>query len=252
MRLKNKVALVTGIGTKRGIGHSAALTLAREGAKIIGQDLNLEGAKSTVSEIQNQGGEAVAIGGGVENYTDMCKAVRKAVETFGTIDILVHVAGITQAKNILDVTTEEWNHIINVDLTGTFNAVKAVIPWMVKKQYGKIVTISSVSAKQGGGIFGGVHYCAAKAGVLGLTKNVAITVAQYGICVNSICPGFIDTDIVKGYMTDEVRQRIKEGIPQGRFGVPQDIANAVLFLASDESAHITGEVMDVNGGSYID
>ncbi|MDD5014593.1 MAG: glucose 1-dehydrogenase [Atribacterota bacterium] len=255
MRLKDKVAIVTGAGSKRGIGHATAQTLAHEGAKIIVQDLNLEGAKLVTSEILNQGGEAIAVGGNVANYSDMCEMAKVASTTFGHIDILVFCAGITQARTILDVTLEDWDRIISVNLTGTFNAIKAVIPWMVKHRYGKIVAISSVAAK-GGSIFGGVHYSAAKAGILGLIKTAALNVAQYGICVNGICPGMIDTDISKGQMTDEVykklKEKVKENTPLKRLGTIQDIANTILFLASEESSYITGEFINVNGGHYID
>ena len=179
-----------------------------------------------------------------------------ASTTFGHIDILVLCAGITQAKTILDITLEDWDRIISVNLTGTFNAIKAVIPWMVKHRYGKIVAISSVAAKCGGAIFGGVHYSAAKAGVLGLIKTVALNVAQYGICVNGICPGMIDTDISKGQITDEaykkLREKVKKNTPLKRLGTIQDVANTILFLASEESSYITGEFINVNGGHYID
>jgi len=256
MRLKGKVAIVTGAGSKRGIGHATSLTLAHEGAKIVVQDLNLEGAELVANEILTQGRDAIAVGGNVANYSDMRKMAEAASAAFGHIDILAHCAGITQAKTILDITSGDWDRIISIDLTGTFYAIKAVIPWMVKQHYGKIITISSISAKCGGGIFGGVHYSAAKAGVLGLTKAVARDVAQYGICVNSICPGIINTDISKGQSSDEAREerrkKVKENIPLRRLGATQDVANTILFLASDESSYITGEVIDVNGGYYID
>jgi NAD(P)-dependent dehydrogenase (short-subunit alcohol dehydrogenase family) len=252
MRLKDKVAIVTGAGSKRGIGRATALTLAREGARVVVHDLNLEGAQAVAAEIKAQGGQAVAAGGNVAVRADMEALAKTAVEAFGRIDILAHIAGITQSKKVLDMTNEDWDRIITVNLTGTFNTIKAVLPYMVKERYGRIVTISSVSAKRGGGIFGGAHYSASKAGVLGFIKNVAREVAEFGITINSICPGLIDTDITGGQMTDERREQLKKDIPLGRLGTAQDVANAVLFLASDESSYLTGEVMDVNGGSHID
>ncbi|MDK2924720.1 MAG: 3-oxoacyl-[acyl-carrier protein] reductase [Bacillota bacterium] len=252
MRLKDKVAIVTGGGSARGIGRATALTFAREGAKVVVQDINLAGAEAVAAEIRANGGQAIAVGGNVAVRADMEKMAETAVKTFGRIDILAHIAGITQSKKVLDMTNEDWDRIITVNLTGTFNAVKAVLPQMVAQRYGRIVAISSVSAKRGGGIFGGAHYSAAKAGVLGFIKNLAREVAEYGICANSICPGLIDTDITGGQMTPERREELRRDIPLGRLGTAQDVANAVLFLASDESAYLTGEVMDVNGGSHID
>jgi len=252
MRLKDRVAIVTGAGSARGIGRATALTLAREGAKLVVQDLNLAGAEAVAAEIREKGGEAIAVGGNVAVRADMDKMAEEAIKAFGRIDVLAHVAGITQPKKVIDMTNEDWDRIITVNLTGTFNAVKAVLPQMVSQRYGKIVAISSVSAKRGGGIFGGAHYSASKAGVLGFIKNLAREVAEYGICANAICPGLIDTDITGGLMTPERREQLRRDIPLGRLGTAQDIANAVLFFASDESAYLTGEVMDVNGGSHID
>lgn len=251
-RLSGKVAIVTGAGTKRGIGRATALTFAKEGASVVVQDINLEGAESVAAEIRSFGYVAMAIGGNVAVRTDMEAMAKATLERFEHIDILAHIAGITQSISTLDMTNEDWDRIITVNLTGTFNVVKAVLPQMIKQRYGRIVAVSSVSAKRGGGIFGGSHYSASKAGVLGFIKNVAREVAQYGVYANAVTPGLIDTDITGGMMTDERRNELKKDIPLGRLGTAQDVANAILFLASDESSFVTGEVMDVNGGSHID
>ncbi|MDK2801164.1 MAG: 3-oxoacyl-[acyl-carrier protein] reductase [Clostridiales bacterium] len=251
-RLSGKVAIVTGAGTKRGIGRATAFTFAKEGAKVVVQDINLQGAENVAAEIRSLGCDAIALGGNVAVHADMEAMAKTTVEKFKCIDILAHIAGITQSISTLDMASEDWERIISVNLTGTFNAVKAVLPFMVEQRYGRIVAVSSVSAKRGGGIFGGSHYSAAKAGVLGFIKNVAREVARYGVYANAVAPGLIDTDITGGMMTDERREELKKDIPLGRLGTPQDVANAILFLASDESSYVTGEVMDVNGGSHID
>jgi len=256
MRLKNKVAIITGAGSKRGIGRVTAQVFAQEGAKVAIQDINKEGLKEAEREIRKNGYDVIQFCGDVSKYSDMIKMAQKTVNQFGRIDILAHCAAITQSRNIFQINSEEWNRVIKIDLTGTFYAIKAVINQMREQNYGKIITVSSVSGKQGGGIFGGIHYCAAKAGIEGLTKTVARNGASYGIYANCVCPGMIDTDISKGQTSDEAREKRRENsiknIPLGRLGNSEEVAKAILFLASDESSYITGEILDVNGGIYID
>ena len=256
MKLKNKVAIITGAGSARGIGRATAILFATEGAKILIQDINENGLKNVQNEIKKTNDEVLPFCGDVSIYKHMVEMTSKAVKHFGKIDILVHAAAITQSRTIYNIENEEWEKIINVNLTGTFYAIKAVINEMKKNNYGKIVTISSLSGKRGGGIFGGVHYCAAKAGIEGLTKTVARNGAPYGIYANTVCPGMINTDISKGLTSEESRQERRKKaittIPLGRLGCSQELANAILFLASDDSSYITGEVLDVNGGMHID
>ena len=256
MRLKNKVAIITGAGSEKGIGHATSLLFAEEGAKVLIQDINKEGLAKVERELKKINNDVASYCGNVSFYADMEKMADAAIRSFGKIDILVHAAAITQSRNIFNVTIDEWQKIINIDLTGTFYAVKAVINEMKKNNYGKIVTISSLSGKQGGGIFGGVHYCSAKAGIEGFTKTVARNGAPFGIYANTVCPGMIQTDISKGQTSDEDREKRRKNaiktIPLGRLGNPSEVAKAILFLASDESSYITGEVLDVNGGMHID
>ncbi|WP_411756015.1 SDR family NAD(P)-dependent oxidoreductase [Sinorhizobium meliloti] len=173
------------------------------------------------------------------------------VSQWGRIDILVNNAGITQPLKIMEIAPENYDAVLDVNLRGTLYCSQAVIPHMRSRKQGKIVNLSSVSAQRGGGIFGGPHYSAAKAGVLGLTKAMARELAPDNVRVNAICPGFIATDITGGLLTPEKLEEIKAGIPMGRPGTADDVAGCALFLASDLSAYVTGSEVDVNGGSLI-
>jgi NAD(P)-dependent dehydrogenase (short-subunit alcohol dehydrogenase family) len=177
--------------------------------------------------------------------------VAAVLEAYGQIDILVNNAGITQPLKIMEITHENYDAVLDVNLLGTLNMSQAVIPHMRGRKTGKIVNMSSVSAQRGGGIFGGPHYSAAKAGILGLTKAMARELAPDGIRSNAICPGFIATDITAGKLTPEMKVQILEGIPMGRAGEASDVAGCALFLASELSAYVTGSEVDVNGGSLI-
>jgi len=178
--------------------------------------------------------------------------VNQTLDKFNRIDVLVNNAGITQPIKVLNTSLKEWEKIIKVNLTGTFLCSKAVLPYMRENKYGRIVNMSSVSAKRGGGVFGGAHYSAAKAGILGFSKALAREVAEYGITVNSIAPGIVDTDIRGDKVSPEIDKEIKKSIPVHRFGKVEEIAAVVLFLASPSSAYITGEDIDINGGSHMD
>lgn len=252
MRLKGRVAIVTGGGsTPKGIGRVSALTLSKEGAIVIVQDLDEKGADATSKEIIAQGGQALAVGGDVARREDMASLVKIVIEKYGKVDILAHIAGITEPKKVFEMTNEQWNRIMDVNLEGTFNIVREVLPHMMEQKYGHITAIASEVGKRGGGLFGGAHYAASKAGVLGFIKTVAREAGEYNICANIICPGLIETDIHKG-MTAERREDLRNEVPMKKWGTAQDVANAVLFLSSDESSYITGEALDVNGGHYID
>ena len=181
-----------------------------------------------------------------------CKeAAREVLEAFGQVDILINNAGITQPVKIMDITPADLQRIMDVNLNGVLYLSQAFIPHMRERKQGSIACMSSVSAQRGGGIFGGPHYSAAKAGVLGLAKAMARELGPDGIRVNCVTPGLIQTDITGGKLTDEMRQEILKGIPLGRLGNAEDVAGIYLFLASDLSAYVTGAVIDVNGGMLI-
>jgi len=252
MQLKDKVAVVTGAGSERGIGRAIALNLAKEGSNVVVVDINSEGIQKVAQEVENIGTQALAVKVDVTQPEEVFQMAKKIIQRFGKIDILVNNAGITQSKTLVDMSIEDWDRIIDVNLKGTFLCTKAVLPQMIEQREGKIVCISSVSAKRGGGIFGGVHYSSAKAGVLGFVKALAREVAQYNINVNAVAPGLVDTDITGGRMTPERKKEVVSLIPKGRIASPEEIAKAVVFLLSDWASYITGATLDVNGGLYMD
>ncbi|HZK67435.1 MAG TPA: 3-oxoacyl-ACP reductase family protein, partial [Chloroflexota bacterium] len=256
MLLEGKVAIVTGAATRRGIGRATVRAMAREGASILVADKNQEGAEVGVAEVRALGGAAQAIQVDVTREEDTRRMAEEAIDAFGQIDILANCAGITRATPVHQISVEEWDLILNVDLKGVFLCTRAVLPHMMEQRYGRIVSISSVSGKQGGGVFGSAHYCVAKAGVAGFTKAVAKQMGAYGITANSVAPGLIDTDITVGLADEETRTRSfaksLEGIVLGRLGTAEDVAELITFLASDRASYITGEDVDINGGLHID
>ncbi|MDK2801414.1 MAG: 3-oxoacyl-[acyl-carrier protein] reductase [Clostridiales bacterium] len=251
MSFEGKVAIVTGAGSKRGIGKAIALCLAQKGADIVVADMNLEGAKEVAKEIEGLGRKAIAVEVNVTKESDVQQMVETTLKEFGKVDILVNNAGITQPVKTIDTTEADWDRIIAVNLKGTFLCSKAVLKPMMEQKYGRIVNISSVSGKRGGGVYGGSHYSAAKAGILGFAKALAREVVEYGITVNSVAPGLVDTDIRAGLPMEKERA-IWETIPMKRPGSAMEIAETVAFLASDAASYITGEDIDVNGGSHMD
>jgi len=252
MSFEQRVAVVTGAGSPRGIGRSIALALAEKGADVVVADLDLAGAETVAGEILALKRNAMAVRVDVTRQEHVAEMVRKGIERFGRIDILVNNAGITQPIRVMDMTEADWDRIVAVNLKGTFLCSKAVLPVMIKQGYGRIVNMSSVSAKRGGGVFGGAHYSAAKAGILGFAKALAREVAAHGITVNSVAPGLIATDIRGGLESPERQKEMSRDIPVQRLGTPEEVAAAVAFLASEEAAYITGEEIDINGGSHMD
>jgi 3-oxoacyl-[acyl-carrier protein] reductase len=246
LKLAGKVALVT--GAAQGIGKAVALLLARNGADIVVSDINLEKAEETAKEIESIGQKTMAIKVNVANLKDVDQMVEAILEKFGKIDILVNNAGITRDKLILRMTEEDWDAVLNVNLKGTFNCTKAVVRYMAKQRSGKIVSIASVVGEMGNA--GQVNYSASKAGVIGLTKTIAREFAQRKINVNAIAPGYIETPMTE-VLPEKVKEELKRLIPMERLGKPEDVAEAVLFLVSDESNYITGHVLNVNGGIYM-
>jgi NAD(P)-dependent dehydrogenase (short-subunit alcohol dehydrogenase family) len=248
MLLEGKFAIVTGAASARGIGRATAQTFAAHGAKVAILDLDLQAARAAAAEL-GQGHLGVAAN--VADQAQVRDAVAQVLAHFGRIDVLVNNAGITQPVKTLEITDKDYDRILDVNLRGTLLMSQAVIPGMCAQRAGSIICMSSVSAQRGGGIFGGPHYSAAKAGVLGLGKAMARELGPDNVRVNAITPGLIHTDITGGLMHDERRHAIIEGIPLGRLGEARDVANAALFLASDLSSYLTGITLDVNGGMLI-
>jgi 3-oxoacyl-[acyl-carrier protein] reductase len=247
MDLKKRVALITGAG--RGIGKATALTLAKEGADVIVNDIDMDRAKIVSELVRGLGVKSASTKANVGAYEEVDGMINKIVKDFGQIDILVNNAGIIKPGQIEEMTAKDWNEIINIDLTGVFFCCKAAIPHMKKRSYGRIINISSVAGRTGR-IGTGVHYAAAKAGIIGLTMSLAREVGRYGVTVNAIAPGPISGESTANF-PKEIWEKLTESIAVGRVGKPEDIANAVLFLASDNADWISGEVIDVNGGLYM-
>ncbi|EHB68362.1 SDR family NAD(P)-dependent oxidoreductase [Paenibacillus lactis] len=249
--LTNRVAVVTGSGSARGIGRTIALTLAGQGAKIVVADINRDGIQETVDAIASTGGEAIGVELNVTSEDSVRSMVEQVLQAFGRIDILVNNAGISQKVSVEEMTLDDMTRIFSVNMFGLFLCTQAVLEPMKKQGYGRIVNLSSVSAKRGGGVFGGAHYSASKAAVLGFSKNLAREVAKEGITVNCVAPGLVNTDIWKS-LERNLANSVIDGIPMGRPGETEEIASAIAFLASEEASYITGEEIDINGGSHMD
>ena len=246
MTLKEKVALVTGAG--RGIGEAIALTLAREGADIIVNDFDTEGAQSTARKIEAEGRRALVDGANIADREQVEEMFRTIRDTFGRLDILVNNAGITRDGLLLKLSEENWDQVMAVNLKGVFNCTQLAAGMMSEQMSGKIVNLSSASAQMGN--IGQVNYAASKAGVIGMTKTLAKELAKFNINVNAVAPGFILTPMTEA-VPDKVKDYLIKGIPLGRAGTPEDVANAVCFLVSENSAYITGQVIACNGGMYV-
>lgn len=249
MLLKDKVAIITGAASPRGLGKATAILFAEHGAKVVIADLDEQASQQAAQSLPGEGHLGLAID--VTNEQHIQTAKEKILAHYGRIDILVNNAGITQPLKIMDIKGENYDAVLDVSLRGTLLMSQAVIPTMREQKSGSIVCLSSVSAQRGGGIFGGPHYSAAKAGVLGLAKAMARELGSDNIRVNCITPGLIQTDITQGKLTDEQKAQIITGIPLARLGDAIDIARAALFLASDLSSYSTGITLDVNGGMLI-
>jgi NAD(P)-dependent dehydrogenase (short-subunit alcohol dehydrogenase family) len=248
MLLHGKTAVISGAASRRGIGLATAKLFASQGAKVAILDLDLNSAHEAA---QSMGKEHLGLRCDVTDPEACNSAIDKVLSHFGNIDILINNAGITQPVKTLGIGVKDWQRIIDVNLTGVLLLSQAVIPHMKSRRSGSIACMSSVSAQRGGGIFGGPHYSAAKAGVLGLAKAMAREFGPDGIRVNCVTPGLIETDITGDKLTPAMKEDIIKGIPLGRLGAATDVANIYLFLASDLSAYVTGAVIDVNGGMLI-
>ncbi|MBM7587165.1 NAD(P)-dependent dehydrogenase (short-subunit alcohol dehydrogenase family) [Bacillus pakistanensis] len=249
--MKNSVAIVTGAGSERGIGKAIASELAKKGATVIIADLNVKGANKVADKLKKNGYKAVGKEVDVTSRLSIDHLMESVRQDFGKIDILINNAGIARPTKILEITEEEWDLLFAINMRGVFHCTQAVLPSMIEQSFGRIINISSLAGKQGGGVFGTSHYAATKAGILGFSKAVAREVAEYGITVNSVAPGLIDTDITVE-MDPILRQEKTKLIPLKRAGQPQEVAATVAFLASNEAGYITGEEIDVNGGLLMD
>jgi NAD(P)-dependent dehydrogenase (short-subunit alcohol dehydrogenase family) len=248
MLLKDKVAIITGGAGLNGLGFATARLMAEQGARVAVLDLERADPQSAAARI---GTGHLGVVCDVTDKASCEAAVAAVLKAFGRVDALINNAGITQPAKTLDIKGTDYDRILDVSLRGTLYASQAVLPAMREQKSGAIVCISSVSAQRGGGILGGPHYSAAKAGVLGLARAMAREFGPEGIRVNSITPGLIGTDIIKGKLDDERKTQIAETIPLARLGRADDIAGACVFLASDLSAYCTGITLDVNGGMLI-
>ena len=246
MAPNGKVAIVT--GAAQGIGKTIALLFAAKGASLVLCDINLEAAEKTAREIEEKGGKCLPLKSDVSNFQDAEKIIKQAVEHFGSLDILINNAGITRDNVLLRMKEEQWDQVMAVNLKGTFNFTRAAIKVMMRKKRGKIINIASITGMMGNA--GQANYSASKAGVIGFTKAIAREYADRGITVNAVAPGFIATAMTDAIPEREREELIKQ-IPMKKLGTPEDVANAVYFLASDEASYITGHVIGVNGGLYM-
>jgi len=248
MLLSGKVAVITGGAGLNGLGFATAQKMAAQGARVVIIDLARAEPQAAATRL---GSGHIGLVGDVTDKAACDQAVASALTSCGRIDILVNNAGITQPVKTLDITGADYDRILDVSLRGTLYMSQAVLPTMRRQASGSIICISSVSAQRGGGIFGGPHYSAAKAGVLGLARAMAREFGGENIRINCITPGLIETDITQGKLTPEKKQEISDTIPLARLGRADDVAGACVFLASDLSAYCTGITLDVNGGMLI-
>ncbi len=245
MRLKDKVALITGAGS--GIGEATAMRFSEEGAKVVINDVNLEGANKVAEKIKANGGEAIVIKADISKKDEVEAMVQKVIEQFGRLDILVNNAGINRDAFAKKMTEDDWDAVININLKGTFLCAQAAMKAMSKQNYGRIINTSSIGAL---GNLGQANYAASKCGVIGLTRTLALECARYNINVNCIAPGATITPMTSK-MPKEIVDVITEKIPLKRWAEPKEIANMHLFLASDEASYITGQVIFVDGGISV-
>jgi 3-oxoacyl-[acyl-carrier protein] reductase len=247
MDLKGKIALVT--GGAQGIGRAIAKELAMAGADLALADINLARVEETAAALaQETGRQVIGVKMDVSNITDAEEGVKKTIDKYNRLDILVNNAGVTRDGLIMRMSDADWDLVIAINLKGTFNCIKAVTRGMLKQKSGRIVNIASVAGLMGNA--GQANYSASKAGVIGLTKTTAKELASRGITVNAVAPGFIKTAMTDA-LSDEAKQNLQRLIPLGRLGEAEDVAKAVLFLASDEAAYITGQVLTVDGGMVM-
>ena len=246
-KLSGKVAFVT--GASRGIGRAIALRLAKDGAKVaLNFSSNVSKAEEVKAQIEAAGGEAMLVQGDVAKFEVVTELIKRVVDVWGRLDILINNAGITRDNLLIKMTEDDFDRVISTNLKGVFNCTKAVTKLMMKQRGGRIVNMSSVVGLKGN--ISQANYAAAKAGIIGFTKSSARELASRGVTVNAVAPGFINTDMT-AVLSEKVKEVMMQEIPAGRMGTPEDVANAVAFLVSDEAAYITGQVLSVDGGMVM-
>lgn len=249
MLLKDRTVLITGAASPRGLGLACAKLFAEHGAKVQISDLSAEAAAAAAASLPGNDHHGARCD--VTKRADCDAVVAQALAAWGRIDVLVNIAGITSPQRLMEVDAKTYDRIFDINMRGTMYMTQAVVPHMRAQRSGSIVNMSSVSAQRGGGVFGGSHYSAAKAAVLGYTKAAARELGPDNVRVNAICPSFIDTDITAGMMTADKLAAIVAGVPLGRPGHAHEVAGCVLFLASDLASYLTGIELDIHGGSHI-
>lgn len=254
MNFNGKVAIVTGSGSIHGIGREITRALAEKGCSVAVADMDLEGATRNAEALKQEFGcDAIPVSVNVTDEESISAMFETVFAHYGRIDILCNNAGITQPVTIEDMTKNDFLKIMNVNLVGTFLCSKLVVPYMVKGGYGRIVNTSSVSAKCGGGVYGGAHYCAAKAGIIAFARAQAMELCKKYkdmITVNCVCPGLIATDI-RTTLSDTVEQEARRKQAMGRAGTAREVANTIVWLASDEASYVSGEDVNINGATYF-
>ena len=252
MSVSNHTAVVTGAGSKRGIGRATAHALAAAGWNVAVLDLDEAGAKGVADEIAEQHGvQAVGVGCDVTDAASVESALATVAAAVPPVGAVVNNAGVTSPVPFLEVTAEEWERMFAVNVRGSYNITRQLAPGLVERGFGRIVFLSSVSAERGGGVFGGVAYSAAKAAQLGFARALARELGPNGVTVNSVAPGLIDTDITAGKLVGEKEKQVLAGVPVGRKGRAADVADLITYLCREESGYITGATYDVNGGAHI-
>ncbi|HZG61378.1 MAG TPA: 3-oxoacyl-ACP reductase [Anoxybacillus sp.] len=246
VQLEGKVAVITGGG--KGIGAAITKELARNGVKVVvNYNKSREAADQLLAEIKENGGEGIAVQADVSSQEEASKLIAAAVEQYGRLDILVNNAGITRDRTFKKLSSEDWKEVINVNLNSVYHTTAAALPHIMESDAGRIINISSIIGQAGG--FGQTNYAAAKAGMIGFTKSLALELAKTGVTVNAICPGFIETDML-AEVPENIREQIKAKIPARRFGHADEIARGVLYLCRD-GEYITGQQLNINGGLYM-
>ena len=246
MRLHEKVVVVTGAG--RGLGAAMAGRLADEGARVVVVDIDGEAAQQVSESLTKQGHDNLAIACNVADRTQVVALFRQVKDHFGRLDVLVNNAGITRDAAFLKMTDDQWNQVIDVNLTSMFICTQEAARYMVEQQSGRIVCISSLSGNEGN--FGQANYSAAKAGVIGFVKSLSKELARKGVLINAVSPGFIESEMT-AQIPEKVRDKLIARVPQGRGGLPEEVASVVAFLASDDAVYVNGQTLNVNGGMYV-
>lgn len=248
MKLRERVAVVTGSG--RGIGEATALALSKEGAYVVVSDIDAGFAQKTSGQINSMKGKSIAVRTDVSSRSEVRDLFNKTIERFGRIDILVNNAGIFSRTPILEISEDEWDRVIDVNLKGTFLCCQEAVPVMLKQRYGRIVNMASLAGKRGG-VTSGIDYASSKGGVISLTRALAKHLAPHNILVNAIAAANIETEMLQAYEPEAREKQLRE-IPLGRYGRPEEVAKVVVFLVSDDAGYIVGETINVNGGVFMD